>query len=87
MQLCSLWVLLVAFSAPLRLPWQAAFVEGSPVISWAANNTAKIAANRQGGGTGGGPPLECWTLISTREFGSQHKVRFGGRHHRKPTCS
>ncbi|GIL53308.1 hypothetical protein Vafri_8937 [Volvox africanus] len=93
MQLCSLWVLMVGFSSPLPVDWQGAFVEGSPVISWAANNTAKIATNRRaqaaagggasgaGGGGGnrkgsgaGGSPLEIWTLISTREFGSQHKV-------------
>ncbi|GIL89031.1 hypothetical protein Vretifemale_16879 [Volvox reticuliferus] len=62
MQLCSLWVLMVGFSSPLPVDWQGAFFEGSPVISWAANNTAKISANRRtaqaaangGGGSGGG---------------------------------
>jgi hypothetical protein len=67
MQMCSVWVLMVAFPTPLGLPYEGAFVEGVPELSWAANNSAKLGA--------GGGGLECWTIISSREFGAQHKVR------------
>ncbi|KAM4721513.1 renalase-like [Rhinophrynus dorsalis] len=64
MQLCSLWVLLVAFSSKLGLDYVAAFVE-HPDISWIGNNTAKYSTDNH---------LECWTIISTKTFGATHKV-------------
>ncbi|MEW5297763.1 MAG: hypothetical protein WDW38_006946 [Sanguina aurantia] len=69
MQLSSIWVLLVAFPAPLKLPWEGAFTEGVPELSWAANNSAKMQANRSPAHS-----QEVWTIISSREFGAAHKV-------------
>lgn len=69
MQLSSIWVLLVAFPAPLNLPWEGAFTEGIPELSWAANNSAKMQANRSPAHS-----QEVWTIISSREFGAAHKV-------------
>lgn len=87
MTLCSLWVLMVAFDGSLGLPFEGAFVEGVPELSWVANNTAKLAMpNHSSSPSASGPvsasrssssassSLECWTIISSREFGSQHKV-------------
>lgn len=64
MQLCSLWVLLVAFPNKLRLRFEGAFVD-HPDISWIGNNTAKYKSES---------PTECWTVISTKNFGAVHKV-------------
>ncbi|XP_069499453.1 renalase-like [Ambystoma mexicanum] len=64
MQLCSLWVLLVTFANKLGLPYEGAFVE-HPDISWIGNNTAKYNVASQ---------MECWTVISTKTFGANHKV-------------
>ena len=44
-------------------PTPGAFITGSPVLSWAANNTAKLNLDH------GGRPLQCWTLLSTAEWG------------------
>ncbi|XP_048241536.1 renalase-like [Haliotis rufescens] len=67
MQLCSLWVLLVAFREPLKLPFQGAHVEHQD-ISWIANNTAKLGQKFPAS------KIECWTVFSTREFGTANKV-------------
>ncbi|XP_053325184.1 uncharacterized protein LOC128500164 [Spea bombifrons] len=64
MQLCSLWVLLMAFSKNIELCFDGAFVEHTD-ISWIGNNTSKYKADND---------LECWTVISTRTFGAKHKV-------------
>jgi hypothetical protein len=66
--MCSVWVLMVAFPVPLGLPWEGAFIEGVPELSWAANNSAKL-------GSGAAGQVECWTVMSSRDFGAQHKVR------------
>jgi hypothetical protein len=42
-----------------------AFVQGSSVLSWVGNNTAKLQLQH------GGPHsnMQCWTLISTNSYG------------------
>ena len=68
MQLCSVWALLVCFPRTLALPYEGAHVDDYD-IAWIANNTAKIQGQRNQLGS-----LECWTIFSTREFGSKNKV-------------
>ncbi|XP_068108817.1 renalase-like isoform X2 [Hyperolius riggenbachi] len=63
MQLCSLWVLLLALPHKMALSYDAAFVEHSD-ISWIGNNTSKYSENQ----------MECWTVISTKTFAANHKV-------------
>ena len=78
MQLNSLWVLVVVLP-PGRgagAPFDAATVANSPELRWCANNNTK---SRPTSATSGGAPRpedvgECWTLISTPEFGAAHKV-------------
>jgi hypothetical protein len=41
-----------------------AFISGSPTLSWASNNTAKLGVDHPGF-----PGLQCWTLFSTAEYG------------------
>ena len=69
MQLCSLWALMVAFPQPLRLPYQGAHVDDDE-ISWIANNTEKLKNDA----VRGNDHLECWTIFSTRRFGTANKV-------------
>ena len=71
MQLCSLWVLMAAFQTSLNLPYEGAHVEHNKDITWVSNNTAKLSGPSQPG-TSKQP--ECWTIISSRSFGSRHKV-------------
>lgn len=73
LKLSANWVLLVAFAAPVPVPggMEGALIQGSPVLSWAANNTAKLGLDAGGAGGGGG---ECWTLVSTQQFGRDNKV-------------
>lgn len=61
---------MVAFPKSLNLDFEGSFVENSPDLSWIANNTAKVSPCRPDTSE-----PECWTLMSTREFGSLHKVR------------
>ena len=68
MQLCSLWVLAIAVPRPLPVAFDAAHVEGSDKLSWVCNTTKKL-------GQGGAGEGESWTLVSTRTFGAQNKVR------------
>ncbi len=68
LRLSAVWVLMVAFDERLEVGFEGAFVEGSGVLSWAANNTAKMGlrhslANRT-----------CWTLVSTNTYGQGNKV-------------
>ncbi|KAM9327298.1 renalase-like [Gastrophryne carolinensis] len=63
MQLCSLWVLLFALPSRLQLNFDGAFVD-HPDLSWIGNNSSKYNENE----------LECWTVISTKAFGANHKV-------------
>lgn len=68
LKLSANWVLMVAFDEPLALPWtlEGAFVQGSEVLSWAGNNTAKLGLSPNG--------PQCWTLISTQQYGKANKV-------------
>ncbi|XP_053384551.1 renalase-like [Mercenaria mercenaria] len=68
MQLCSLWALLVSFPTPLKLPFEGVHVEDTD-ISWMANNTAKLRDPSRQQTTSN----ECWTVFSTRQFGSRNK--------------
>ncbi|KAK3101757.1 hypothetical protein FSP39_006141 [Pinctada imbricata] len=70
MHLCSLWVLMVAFSRSLNLAYEGAHVDDRD-ISWIANNTAKLSETRSPQSPSN---VECWTVISTKEFGSANKV-------------
>jgi hypothetical protein len=47
-----------------------AFVQGSSVLSWAANNTAKLGLQHPAPY----PQMQCWTLISTNTYGQANKV-------------
>lgn len=77
LKLSANWALLVAFAAPVPVPrgpssglgMEGAFIQGSPVLTWAGNNTRKLRLD-----SGGGGGIECWTLFSTQEFGRQNKV-------------
>ncbi|GAB4820527.1 hypothetical protein N2152v2_007573 [Parachlorella kessleri] len=64
------WALMVAFARPVPLlePFEGAFVHDSSVLSWTANNTAKLGLRAESGG------VECWTLLSTQEYGRSNKV-------------
>ena len=71
MHLCSIWALLVCFPRTLGLPYEGAHVSDYD-ISWIANNSTKLQ-----GGSGcdqSNRTLECWTVFSTREFGTKNKV-------------
>jgi hypothetical protein len=48
-----------------------AFVQGSSVLSWVANNTAKLGLQHPEPY----PQMQCWTLISTNTYGQANKVR------------
>lgn len=67
LKLSANWVLMVAFAQPVAAPGalEGAVVQGCEVLSWAANNSAKL---RLGG------PAECWTLISSQAYGKANKV-------------
>lgn len=79
LRLSANWVLMMAFASPVPVPggMEGAFVEGSDVLSWAANNSAKLVLP---------PGPQCWTLVSTQAYGKANKVpqvrlrrRQGGR--------
>jgi len=65
MQLCSLWVLMIKVKSKLGLPFEGMHVENDREVSWIGNNTAKYKQSHSG---------ECWTVLSTTEFASNHKV-------------
>ncbi|KAG2425864.1 hypothetical protein HYH02_014928 [Chlamydomonas schloesseri] len=68
LKLNAVWCLMVAFDGPLPVNFEGAFVQGSPVLSWAANNTAKLELRHTPAGT------QCWTLFSTNAYGQANKV-------------
>lgn len=70
LKLSANWVLMVAFEKPVLVPeqMQGAFIQGSEVLSWAGNNTAKL------GLVNSNSSIECWTLISTQKYGKSNKV-------------
>jgi hypothetical protein len=57
-QLCSMWVLLAWFDAPLppSATLEGAFVEGVPELSWVANNVPKLKQEALAGSGG------AWTI-------------------------
>jgi len=65
MQLCSLWVLMIKFKTRMGLPFEGLHVENDDQISWIGNNTAKYKQSHSG---------ECWSILSTSDFASKHKV-------------
>jgi len=59
----GLWELICVLMLPM--PCTGAFVQGSSVLSWVGNNTAKLQLQH-------GAPysnMQCWTLISTNSYG------------------
>lgn len=74
LKLSANWALLVAFASPVPVPggMEGAFVAGSDVLSWAANNSAKLAP--PGGAGSGRATVEAWTLFSTQQYGRANKV-------------
>ena len=70
MKLSSIWALMVAWDDPLPVEFEGAFVDGSPVLSWAGNNSRLSA----GGGGGGGADTSTWTLFSTSQYGKANKA-------------
>lgn len=70
MHLCSLWVLMVAFPKSLNLSYEGAHVEDDDDISWIGNNSAKLSKP----GHSSTDCTECWTIFSTKQFGSANKV-------------
>ena len=76
LKLSANWVLMVAFNSPVPVPGglEGAFITGSPVLSWAANQTAKLGPAGAASNGSSGSSLECWTLISTQAYGRGNKV-------------
>ncbi|WIA18940.1 hypothetical protein OEZ85_003609 [Tetradesmus obliquus] len=72
LRLSAVWALMVAFESPVDVPggMEGAFVQGSPVLSWASNNSAKLGLVHPQPYEG----LQCWTLISTDTYGQANKV-------------
>lgn len=60
-QMAPTWAAMVAFETHLDLPFDGAFVDGSP-LSWVARNNSKP----------GRPELDCWVLHATAEWSEQH---------------
>lgn len=56
------WALMVSFTTPLKLGFDAAFVEGSP-LAWLANNSSKPQRAAQ---------PECWVLHATPAWSHEH---------------
>lgn len=52
------------------MPFEGAFVKGAPELSWVANNSAKLSEGR----AAEPDAPECWTVISSRAFGTEHKA-------------
>jgi len=65
MQLCSIWALMIKIKTRLGLPFEGLHVENDREVSWMGNNTAKYKQSHSG---------ECWTILSTTEFATRHKV-------------
>ncbi|KAJ9527524.1 hypothetical protein QJQ45_025751 [Haematococcus lacustris] len=68
LRLNAVWVLLVAFRQPLDPGFEGAFIQGCPLLSWAASNTRKLELRHTP------PGLDCWTLVSTAQYGARNKV-------------
>lgn len=72
LRLSAVWAVMVAFKGSVQPPGglEGAFVRGSTVLSWAANNSAKLQQSAHADPHG----LQCWTLISTNSYGQANKV-------------
>ncbi|GLC50732.1 hypothetical protein PLESTB_000425900 [Pleodorina starrii] len=68
LRLNAVWALMVAFEGAVPVPFEGAFIRGSPVLSWAGNNTAKMGLRHTP------DDIECWTLFSTNAYGQANKV-------------
>ena len=66
LRLSSIWMLGLVFKTSLGCPHAAAFVEGSPCLSFFCNQTRKFGAEDKNG--------ECWVLLSTDLYGKRNKV-------------
>ena len=75
MQLCSLWAMMLIVPRSLGLSLDAASVDGSDVLSFVSCTTTKLCNSRSVAEAGDKPDngAEAWTLVSTREFGSEYK--------------
>ena len=60
-EMAPCWAVMVRFAEPLGLPFDGAFVHGSP-LSWVARNDSKP----------GRPPLETWVLHGSPEWSEKH---------------
>jgi predicted NAD/FAD-dependent oxidoreductase len=80
MQLCSLWVMVFAVKGQLPVNYEGAFVPGSSTLSWICNTSKKLGISPVSSGDG----VECWTAISTREYGAANKVKHKSQIH--ATC-
>ncbi len=56
------WAVMVAFDTKLEVPWDGAFVHGSP-LSWVARNSSKPGRSQQN---------DSWVLHATSEWSSEH---------------
>ncbi len=61
-EIAPCWAAMVAFKEPLPLPYNAAFVEGSP-LSWIARNSSKPQRSTK---------YDCWVLHGSPEWSQQH---------------
>jgi predicted NAD/FAD-dependent oxidoreductase len=66
MKLSSIWALMVAWDSPLPVDFEGAFVDSSPILSWAGNSSRLLA--------GGGADTSVWTLFSTSHYGKANKA-------------
>ncbi len=58
------WAVMLEFAAPLDIPWDAAWIEGSP-LTWCARESARP----------GRPPTEAWVLHATAEWSRMNLER------------
>lgn len=56
------WAVMVAFESRVEVPWDGAFVHGSP-LSWVARNSSK---------PGRGGQADCWVLHAAPEWSTAH---------------
>ena len=60
-QLAPCWAVMAAFETRLEVPFDGAFVQGSP-LNWIARNNSKP----------GRPQSECWVLHASSEWSAEH---------------
>lgn len=57
------WAVMAAFGSRVQVPWDAAFVHGSP-LAWVARNSSK---------PGRDTPADCWVLHGSAEWSQDHR--------------